>query len=424
LEKVTYSKNLVKFLTLVKPDVVIFNQLLRQINVTQNEIIKACDFLKIPSCYIVKSWDNLTNKAFMNLHPDHIFVWNSYQKKELRKFHYISNSEIHIVGASLYEHLLEPISIRNKVEYYKYLGLDPEKKTVTYFGSSPQIIKNDFHYFSFVVSKLKTTDFFDNYNLIYRSHPLNSQFKNLKKNIDNKLFVAYPNPENFDNIILDKKLYLEAIINSDFILGVNTSAIVESAFYLKPLILLNIQENEEDAGLFLETYHSRYLTSDNSGVGVGMVANNENELISSLSKLSVDQNYETAIKKFKKEFINFSSKDNPTNQIIKILNARLEKKFKSSNYLIPNELFTISTTKVKGSINKFKKIGSKSKKNKLLKKPFRIIRKLKKYLLSKKHKLSKIPLRIIRKLKKYLLSKKHKLSKIPFRIVRRFKNIY
>ena len=212
-----------------------------------------------------------------------------------------------------------------------------QEKIVSYFGSSPQIVKNDFNYFKEIIKKLKQTDFFNDYNLIYRPHPLNS--KSFLDESDTKLgdVVFHPNSENFYKIIHDKTIYIETIKNSDFIIGVNTSAMIESAYFDKPMILIDFKTNENN-GLFFDNYHSVYLDNSKSKIGFGIIVDNENNLLKALKTTSNELEYKNKIKRFNREFINLNHKQKPSSKIFQIIDNNLKTKISFNNIIPPNNL--------------------------------------------------------------------------------------
>jgi hypothetical protein len=46
------------------------------------DVVKAARSLGIPSLMLVWSWDNLSSKAVVHEHPDHVLVWNDVQANE------------------------------------------------------------------------------------------------------------------------------------------------------------------------------------------------------------------------------------------------------------------------------------------------------------------------------------------------------
>ena len=55
----------------------------------QFEWVRAARTLGIPTCLLVASWDNLTNKGRVQLVPDRVVLWNDFQKREAVEMHSI-----------------------------------------------------------------------------------------------------------------------------------------------------------------------------------------------------------------------------------------------------------------------------------------------------------------------------------------------
>lgn len=325
-ENFFYDKKLEEFLKNINPNFVFFTPHVLDVTLKQNEIIKVCNKLNIRSSFIVRSWDNLTNKASMNIEPSDICVWNKFQKEELEKFHNIKNSRIHITGAHLYEYLLEPPVVNKETETIN------KRKIITYFGSSPQIVEDEFDYILDLVSLIKKqTNLFDQ-NIIFkfRPHPLNihkkylddiNLFKQKIKNLKYQNIEIIPdlNPENIDEFyknIMNKKIYVDTMIESNLLIGVNTSAMVEANFYGKKIIQIPNELTLNHKGLFNNTYHSTYL--NNSSTAATIQCNNFEDMILKITNVISNNEISKVSQEFKKEFLNLSNK--PSKNLINLVN--------------------------------------------------------------------------------------------------------
>jgi hypothetical protein len=101
------------------------------------DVIKTARELGIPSILLVWSWDNLSSKAVLHEHPDHVFVWNELQAREAVELHGVPTARVEIVGAPNFDRFfrqietLEPSSRLNG------------RKTIVYVGSSKNVAPDE-----------------------------------------------------------------------------------------------------------------------------------------------------------------------------------------------------------------------------------------------------------------------------------------
>ena len=330
-EKNFEDKNILKILKNYQPDYVVITPLIFDIFLKQNEIIKACKKLKISSTFVIRSWDNLSNKSTMNIFPNNIITWNSFQREELQNLHENNFSKTHEIGASLYEYLYQYNQQKQKTEInslFEDKNMTNEN-LVVYLGSSPQIVEDDLSYFCDLVAKLKFQNFFKKYKLLYRPHPL---IKNLNKyNYSNEIrqlinenkLIIFPDSENFKEHILDKQLLCDTIRNSRALLGVNTSVMIEANFFNKVTIIPPEMKLTSDNGLFNDTYHSKYLTSKELG-GTSIQSKNIQNLIELIDSLGNEDNklhYQILCKNFTKNFLQFDNVHPPSERFVNLIKS-------------------------------------------------------------------------------------------------------
>src|SRR5207244_5634543 len=100
------------------------------------EIVKAARHLGVPTGVVVYSWDNLSSKGLLHEHPDRLFVWNDVQAKEAEELHGVDPATIVVTGAARFDDVFERSPSAGRDELLRELGLDPDRATVLYLGSS------------------------------------------------------------------------------------------------------------------------------------------------------------------------------------------------------------------------------------------------------------------------------------------------
>lgn len=274
IENSSYNSEIERNLIEDKIDKIILTPLLLDVNLKQNEILVCAKKLNIKTIYLVRSWDNLTNKSTMNVEPDLICVWNEFQVKELKEIQKINSAKVIITGAHLYEYLID---YEEKNLSYLKIKKKNDKKTITYLGSSPQIVEDEFNFILSFLEELTQIgfDFLSN-DFILRPHPLNLTKKLIKNprlieefkvNLDKYKVKIFPdidpnNLKKFYEDILDKNIYISTFEKSNLLLGVNTSAMIEANYFNKKVLQIPNIFEKKFKGLFNDTYHSKYLDNN------------------------------------------------------------------------------------------------------------------------------------------------------------------
>ena len=143
------------------------------------------------------------------------------------------------------------------------------------------------------------------------------KIKNLKyQNIE---IIPDLNPENIDEFyknIMNKNIYVDTMIESNLLIGVNTSAMVEANFYGKKIIQIPNDLTLNHKGLFNNTYHSTYL--NNSTTAATIQCNNFEDMILKITNIISNNEISKVSQEFKKEFLNLSNK--PSKNLINLVN--------------------------------------------------------------------------------------------------------
>ena len=82
---------------------------------------------------LVKSWDNLTSKSRIRVHPDRIVVWSGFQADEADRLHFFPRERVFISGAPNFDHLGpsgSPVQPREK--FLTRIGAKPDRKLILY----------------------------------------------------------------------------------------------------------------------------------------------------------------------------------------------------------------------------------------------------------------------------------------------------
>jgi hypothetical protein len=188
----------------------------------------------------VYGWDNLTNKGLMHTPPDRVVVWNEAQRHEAMELHRVAGDSIVIAGAWPYDHWFGWRASRSQAELCDQLGLPPGRRMILYVCSSRFIAERERAVVESWVRALRAVDdpALATANVIVRPHPLN-----LAEWLDPG-FAELPGVAVFPRGGADpvdnaaRTDYFDSIANADAVVGINTSALVESAILDRPALAL------------------------------------------------------------------------------------------------------------------------------------------------------------------------------------------
>jgi hypothetical protein len=101
----------------------------------ERDLLKVARALELPSSMLVWSWDNLSSKAALHEHPDHLLVWNELQVDEAERLQGFPRERVHALGAPSFD---EFFAAFEAVEAPVRNG-----KTILYLGSSKNISREE-----------------------------------------------------------------------------------------------------------------------------------------------------------------------------------------------------------------------------------------------------------------------------------------
>lgn len=88
----------------------------------------------IPAVLMLRSWDNLSTKAFLFVIPDLLLVQNPVMVKEAIDWHDVPRETIRLVGSPPYDHYADPSWFLSREKVAQEIGIDPSKHWIGYFS--------------------------------------------------------------------------------------------------------------------------------------------------------------------------------------------------------------------------------------------------------------------------------------------------
>jgi len=142
-----------------RPDAVLVSPLI-DLGSAQTDVIKSAKALGIPTGMVLYSWDNLSTKGGLHIHPDRMFVWNELQRTEAETLHDYPIERAIATGAPRFDDFFNLRPATDRQAFFAPLGLDPNRRCLIYLASSKFVIteSDDCDYSGTVVRKEESGD--------------------------------------------------------------------------------------------------------------------------------------------------------------------------------------------------------------------------------------------------------------------------
>jgi len=215
-----------------EPDVVLVTPLL-ELGVPQLDYLRAARQLGIPTGLLVASWDNLTTKGVIQEIPDLVTVWNEAQVIEAVDLHGVPAERVVATGANAYDHWFEWSPSTSREEFCGARGLDPDQPYILYVGSSSFIAPNEAPFINRWIGQIREgSERLAEAGVLVRPHPTNpldGKTAEQRALAELERVAVWP-PSGANPTDLEKRsAYYDSIFHSSAVVGVNTSALIESA---------------------------------------------------------------------------------------------------------------------------------------------------------------------------------------------------
>jgi hypothetical protein len=235
-----------------------------QFRTRQRSWVRVAGKLGIGTVACAYSWDSLTNRGLMHAAPQRVVVWNEAQRAQAADLHGIPQQSIVVAGAWPYDHWFDWPPSRSREEFLQGLQLSPERATVLYACSSAFIVGREREAVEEWVCALRSAadSRVATANVIVRPHPLNAE-QWVGAPLADAGSAIFP-PSGVDPVDEESRRdYFDSIAFADAVVGVNTSALIESAILDRPALAFpgpRFRSGQE------ELPHFRLLVGDSGAV--------------------------------------------------------------------------------------------------------------------------------------------------------------
>ena len=289
-----------------QPDLVLVTPLVEP-GAPQAEYLRSARALGIRTGLCVYSWDNLTNKGLIHDPLDVVTVWNEAMKHEAITLHGVPASHVVVTGAAAYDHWFEWTPRETREAFCARIGLPANHPYLLYLCSSRFIAPNEVDFIRRWVTDIRAASpVLRHVGVLVRPHPQNTdQWKSADLGLD--AVSVWPragaNPMDRDS----RAEYFDSIYHSAAVVGVNTSAQIESAIVGRGVYTVLAPEfRDTQAG----TLHFEHLRAQ--GGGLLHVARDMSEHVTQLEAAVAGGGDEARCRRFVEAFVRPYGIDQPS----------------------------------------------------------------------------------------------------------------
>jgi hypothetical protein len=253
------------------PDVVLLTPLV-EFGSIQFDHLKAAKALGIPTVFCVASWDNLSSKALLRIMPDRVTAWNETQKQEAVRLHGVPEERIVVTGAQIYDHWFDWRPSSSREQFCHAIGLVPERPFLLYVCSA--LFKESGSEWDLIeewIGQLRSrgSQRLREAGILIRPHPKRLQtwrdedharMRDLERLGNVAVWPRTDRRWGSDDWNRD---YYDSMYHSLAVVGVNTSALIESGIVGRPVYTIL---DPKVADSQTKTIHFHYLMDVNGGL--------------------------------------------------------------------------------------------------------------------------------------------------------------
>ena len=264
------------FIASSQPDVVLVSPLI-DLGSAQTDVVKAAKRLGIPTGMVLFSWDNLSTKGGLHVHPDRLFVWNERQRREAAELHGYPVEQAIATGAPRFDEFFSKGRLTDRAAFHTPLGLDPSKPTLMYLGSSKFVVAGtELPFIERWVKAIRQArdERLRTCNVLVRPHPdvkatpEEGEVTVIRwQGLPGRGWVTRPISE--QRVVFVRSHYrrpdefFDALYHSAAVVGLNTSAALEAAIVGRPVFTIVAGDDAADGQA--STLHFHYLLRERGG---------------------------------------------------------------------------------------------------------------------------------------------------------------
>ena len=248
------------FLEVHRPDVLALTPLIEP-GAPQAEYVRSARALGIPTALCVASWDNLTNKGLIHGPVDLVTVWNDMMKEEAVTLHGVPADKVVVTGAQPFDHWFGWQPRVRREAFCRQIGLPEDRPYILYVCSSRFIAPEEMPFVRSWLQHLRQSGV--RAGVLVRPHPQNAEQWRHADLSEYGPVVVWPPAGATPSDAESRADYFHSIVHSAAVVGINTTAEIESAIIGRSVLTIlapEFQATQEG------TLHFEHLRSANGGL--------------------------------------------------------------------------------------------------------------------------------------------------------------
>lgn len=250
------SREIDRYMDEQRPDLLLVTPLVEP-GSPQADYVRSARARGIRTVFCVASWDNLTNKGVIHDPLDLVTVWNEEMKREAVELHAVPAERVAVTGAQPFDHWFEwqPASTRER--FCARVGLRPDRPYVLYLCSSKFVAPDETPFVRRWVEQLRasSSEVLREAGVLVRPHPQNTDVWREFDGTGLENFAVYPPAGSSPADAATRAEYFDSIHHSAAVVGVNTTAEIESAIIGRSVYTILAPEFRETQDGTLHFHH-------------------------------------------------------------------------------------------------------------------------------------------------------------------------
>ncbi|HEY5616594.1 MAG TPA: hypothetical protein VIK60_01540 [Vicinamibacterales bacterium] len=228
----------------IQPDVLLLTPLL-YFRSHQADHVRCARRFGIRSVLGVGSWDHLTTKGLIHEVPDRVLVWNEAQKDEAVDLHDVPAEQVVVTGSQAYDHWFAATPTLDREAFCRRMNLDPQRPFLLYLCSSPFIAPQEVGFVRTWIAAIRNSPdaHLRAVGVLVRPHPQNwRQWEGVDLSREFVDVAFWPKTGVNPVGGAAREEYFDSMYHSDAVIGVNTSAMIESGIVGRPVYSIKVDE--------------------------------------------------------------------------------------------------------------------------------------------------------------------------------------
>jgi FkbM family methyltransferase len=228
------------------------------------DYVRSARALGIPTALCVASWDNLTNKGLIHEPVDLVAVWNHAMKDEAVRLHGVAPERVAVTGAAAFDHWFDWRPSTTREAFCARVGVRSDRPYLLYLCSSRFVAPDEVPFVRRWVEQLRrSTGELRDAGVLVRPHPQNAeQWRDVDFGASANVAV-WPRSGAAPADAVTRNEYFDSIYHSAAVVGINTTAQIETAIVGRPVFTVLAPEfRDTQEG----TLHFRHLREVNGGL--------------------------------------------------------------------------------------------------------------------------------------------------------------